>query len=255
METDRLLVELGARVRSLRVARGLSRRALAARSGLSQRFLAQLEGGSANISVARLAELASALGTTAVRLLGGVEERADRRGPLIALLGVRGAGKSTVGRRLARRLRVPFVELDALVERAAGMTLPEIFAVHGEAYYRRLEREALSRFLAETEGGAVLAAGGGIVNDAESWELLRAGAITCWLRAEAEDHWRRVIEQGDRRPMARNPNAMAELRAVLAARAPLYARADHAIDTSRISVAEVVEEILRRVSPRLARPA
>jgi XRE family aerobic/anaerobic benzoate catabolism transcriptional regulator len=241
------LAQIGQRVRSLRSERGLSRRALAERSGLSLRFLAEVEGGRANISVARLAELAEALGTTPVRLLGGADTAADvRRGPVVALLGVRGAGKSAVGRRLAQRLRLPFVELDRLVERAAGLTLAEIFDVHGEAYYRRLERESLAELLSTTQG-AVLATGGSLVTSPETYALLRAGATTVWLKAEAEEHWRRVIEQGDRRPMAANPDAMAELRALLAARAPIYAQADHVVDTSRLGVDEVVERVERAV--------
>jgi len=197
--------------------------------------------------VARLADLAAALGTTPVDLLGGIDAppRA-RRGPVVALLGVRGAGKSTIGRRLAEELGLPFVELDAWVEEAAGLALAEIFAVHGEAYYRRLEREMLQRFLATTQG-AVLATGGSLVSDPETYALLRAGATTVWLRASAEDHWRRVVEQGDRRPMAHNPNAMAELRALLAARAPLYAQADVVIDTAKLGIEGSVAALARAV--------
>jgi XRE family aerobic/anaerobic benzoate catabolism transcriptional regulator len=238
-----LLADLGARVRREREGRGLSQRALAEKSGLSLRFLAALESGEANISVGRLWELADALGTTAPELLGA----GARRPLVVALLGVRGAGKSSVGRRLARRLRLAFVELDALVERAAGLSLGEIFAVHGEAYYRRLERAVLAELFARGDG-VVTATGGSIVTDPESFAMLRERATTVWLKAEAEDHWRRVIEQGDRRPMAENPNAMAELRALLAARAPLYAQADEVVETTRLSIDEVVERIAKRLA-------
>jgi XRE family aerobic/anaerobic benzoate catabolism transcriptional regulator len=167
---------------------------------------------------------------------------------VIALLGLRGAGKSTIGRRLARRLRRPFVELDRRVEEAAGMSLGELFALHGESYYRRLEREALERLLAEARP-LVLAAGGGLPASPETYALLRARSLTVWLRAEPEDHWNRVVQQGDRRPMADHPEAMAELRRLLAAREPLYAQAAATIDTSRLGVegaADAITRIVRR---------
>ncbi|HET8645472.1 MAG TPA: shikimate kinase, partial [Vicinamibacteria bacterium] len=168
--------------------------------------------------------------------------------PVIALLGLRGAGKSTIGRRLARRLRLPLVELDRRVEEAAGMSLPELFALHGEAYYRRLEREALARVLADGRP-LVLATGGGLPASPETYAHLRAHALTVWLRAAPEDHWNRVVQQGDRRPMADHPEAMAELRRLLAAREPLYAQAAATVDTSRLGVegaAEAVARLVRR---------
>jgi XRE family aerobic/anaerobic benzoate catabolism transcriptional regulator len=163
-------------------------------------------------------------------------------GPLVALLGLRGAGKSTVGHRLARRLRVPFYELDALIETAAGIPLAQIFELQGDAYYRRLERETLARFLATTPAG-VLATGGGLVTDPETYALLRRRCRTVWLRAEPELHWQRVMRQGDRRPMRDNPAAMQELRALLAARTPLYAQSDHTIDTTGQSAVHVTARI------------
>ena len=166
---------------------------------------------------------------------------------MIALLGLRGAGKSTIGRRLARRLRVPFVELDRRVEEAAGLSLDEIFALHGQDYYRRLEREALELLIAD-DRPAVVATGGGIVTSGETYAFLRRRALTVWLRAEAEDHWNRVVQQGDRRPMADNPEAMAELRRLLAERQPLYAEAAHVVDTSRLGVEEAVEAIEKVVA-------
>jgi len=163
---------------------------------------------------------------------------------VIALLGLRGAGKSTVGRRLARRLRVPFVELDRRVEEAAGMSLGELFALHGEAYYRRLEREALQRVLADRRP-LVLATGGGLPASPETYALLREHALAVWLRAAPEDHWNRVVQQGDRRPMADHPEAMAELRRLLSSREPLYAQAAATVDTSRLGVDGAVEAVTR----------
>jgi len=229
-----ILQDTGRRVRERREALGWSQRELAGRAGLSVRFLAQLEHGDGNISLTRFAALAAALGVGIPWLLSPPVAHPPK--PTIALLGVRGAGKSTIGARLARRLRVPFLELDDLVARAAGLSLAEIFELHGEAYYRRVEREALRAVLADEEGGAVIATGGSLVTDRETFRLLRERAVTVWLRARPEDHWRRVVEQGDRRPMAENPHAFAELRALMAARAPLYAAADHVIDTDALGV-------------------
>jgi XRE family aerobic/anaerobic benzoate catabolism transcriptional regulator len=244
MRPDPLLSTLGRRIRTLRAARGFTLRELAERAELSARFLVQLESGTANVSVRKLSALARALGTTASELLSGDGD--ETATPVIALLGLRGAGKSTIGRRLARRLRVPFVELDRRVEEAAGLSLEEIFALHGPEYYRRLEREALELVLA-ADRPAVVATGGGIVTSGETYALLRRRALTVWLRAEAEDHWNRVVQQGDRRPMADNPEAMAELRRLLAARQPLYAEAGHVIDTSRLGVEDAVEAIVRAI--------
>jgi XRE family aerobic/anaerobic benzoate catabolism transcriptional regulator len=229
MNADRLLSGLGERVRALRSERGWTLQELARKAGMSPRFLVQVEGGEANLSVRKLAGLAGALGTTPAALLSGPGGEADR--PVVALLGLRGAGKTTVGRKLARRLHVPFVELDQRIEQAAGLTLDEIFALHGEAYYRRLERETLERVL--SEGPLVLATGGGLPTSPETFALLKQRALTVWLRAKPEDHWNRVVQQGDRRPMADNPQAMKELRRLLVAREPLYAQADHTVDTSK----------------------
>jgi XRE family aerobic/anaerobic benzoate catabolism transcriptional regulator len=172
---------------------------------------------------------------------------ATPRGPIVALLGARGAGKSTVGAKLAERLEVPFVELDALIEEAAGLTLAEIFELHGEGYYRRLERETLAAFLAGTPA-AVLATGGSLVNDPETYRLLRSRCTTVWLRARPEDHWSRVVSQGDERPMAKKPHAMQELRALLTARDRLYGEADHAIDTSGATVDQVVTRVAKALA-------
>lgn len=245
---SKLLQEVGQRVRRRREVLGLTREQLARRAGLSVRFLAQLEKGDGNISLGRFADVAAALGATPAELLADSQVEEVRRGPVVALVGLRGAGKSTIGARLAERLGIPFVELDALIERAAGLSLAEIFELHGEAYYRRLQRETLRRFLDETPA-AVIATGGSIVNDRETYRLLRDRTITVWLRARPEDHWNRVIQQGDQRPMASNPHAFAELRALLTAREPLYAAAHHVVDTSATDVDGAVRQIAASLPP------
>ena len=234
------LGSVGAAVRSQRERMGWSRRQLAEHSGVSERFLAQLELGDGNISLRRFAEVAHSLGTTPSALLAAADAPSDAR-PL-ALLGVLSAGKSTVGEALAKKLDLPFVELDQKIEEAAGLPLSEVFAVHGEAYYRRVEREVLAQLLAGRIM-FVLATGGSIVNDPTNYALLRSRCRTVWLHATPEDHWNRVVAQGDQRPMRENPHAFAELRALLAAREKLYARADHRIETSGRRVAGVVNDV------------
>jgi XRE family aerobic/anaerobic benzoate catabolism transcriptional regulator len=237
-----LLSGLGRRVRALRKGRGMTIEGAAEAAGMSSRFLADVEAGRGNLSVVRLLGLARALCVPAARLLEG-------DGPKrVALLGLRGAGKSTVGRLLAQRLSVPFEELDALVEEAAGLPLAELFAVHGEAYYRRVERECLLRLLRGADG-FVLAAGGGVVTDPETYALLSQGCTTVWLKARPEEHMARVAAQGDLRPMARSSDAMTELKGILAERAPLYARADHAVETSGTAPAKVADRVLATLAP------
>jgi XRE family aerobic/anaerobic benzoate catabolism transcriptional regulator len=239
----RVLESLALRVRELRRARGWSRAELARRSGLSLRFLARVESGTGNLSVLRLAWLARALETQTDRLL--------RPGPgaprTVALVGLRGAGKSTVGPRLAARLGWPFLEMDDLITEAAGLSLDQIFELHGEAYYRRLEHETLRHVLARTDR-LVLAAAGGVVNEPASWDMLAEHAHVVWLRARPEDHFHRVVSQGDRRPMADHPAAMERLRALLAAREATYSTAHLVVDTSGREPDEVAGEIARALA-------
>ncbi|MCE9634493.1 MAG: helix-turn-helix domain-containing protein [Planctomycetes bacterium] len=239
-EGDSLLRDVGAQVRRRRADRGMTLVQLAESAGISARFLADLEAGRANISILNLARVARALGTSPGELLEAP------RVPNVALLGLRGAGKSTVGRALADRLGVPLVELDELVEEQAGLPLDEVFRVHGEGYYRRMESRALDAFLARGTP-AVLATGGGIVTAPETFDLLRRSCFTVWLRARPEDHMARVEQQGDFRPMARRPDAMAELRQILDDRAPLYSQASLVVDTDRGSADDVAKRIERSV--------
>ncbi len=259
-----LLSGLGAAVRARRSTLGLTLKKLAEAARVSERFLAQLETGEGNISVARLQDVAEALETSAADLLAialtrppanGKERKAFR---IVALLGLRGAGKSTIGERVAKRMKVPFVELDALVAREAGMNLSTIFELHGEAYFRRMQKEALRKFLESSKSakGAVVATGGSIVTDAEAYALLRQRAVTVWLKARARDHWDRVVAQGDGRPMQNRANAMSELKALLRSRNPLYAQAAHVVDTSSVSLDEAVDRVVSaaRADGALGRP-
>ena len=227
-------------------------RALGERAGVSERFLAQLEGGEGNISVARLQDVAEALGTNAATLLSEHPAGKPATSKIVSLLGLRGAGKSTLGPEIARRLGVPFFELDALVARDAGMPLSTIFEMHGEAWFRRLEHDVLRRFL-ETHDAGVLATGGSIVTAKETYDLLRKRTTTVWLRARPQDHWDRVLMQGDARPMRNRANAMSELKSLLKTRRPLYGLADHVVDTSSTNFDEAATRIVIAVADAAAK--
>jgi len=243
-----LLARVGRSLRDTRRGRGLTRAGLAGRSGVSERFIARIESGTGNVSLRRLDDLARAL---EVPLLSLIATPPTAAGPRVALIGLRGAGKSTIGPPLARALGIPFRELDALIEEAAGLPLGQIFEIHGERYFRRLEREVLAALVAGG-GPAVIAAGGGVVTDPETWALLRATCTTIWLSAHPEDHYARVLAQGDRRPMTGKADAMAELKALLAARRPLYGMADMQVDTSRVPVGRQVRALAASIAARRA---
>jgi len=219
---------LAQRLRALREAAGLSVTELAQRSGLSRRHVTEAEAGRANPSLAKLAALAAALRVPLAELcdlpIGA------RRGERLALVGLRGAGKTTVGRRLALLLEVPFVELDERVEALAGMALAELFDLQGPEAYHALEREALEQVLAEGQR-SVIATGGSLVTRPDTFARLRESCRTLWLRARPEAHLERVLAQGDRRPTEGRPRALDELEEILERRAPLYALCDHALDT------------------------
>ena len=240
-----LLDGLALEVRRHRKLRGLTREALARKTGISERFLADIETGRANPSLLILHGLARALGLTLQGLFAGVP--AAGRHPIIALLGLRGAGKSAVGRALAEVLGRPFVELDERVARAAGLSLTEIFEVHGERFYREREQEALLAAIEEAEATPlVLATGGGLVTSNETFGLLQAHAHTVWLRATPEEHWRRVIAQGDLRPMAKDERSYQQLCAILAEREPLYQRAELTIMTSGVAIPAIAQDLALR---------
>lgn len=240
-----MLGALGAAVRARRNQLGLTMRELAKNAGVSERFLVQLENGDGNISVARLEDVAEGLATTGAELLAtaSAAAKAPATPGILALVGLRGAGKSSIGAAVASRLGVPFVELDELIVREAQMTLSTIFEIHGERYYRGVEREVLRRLLT-SQKPMVIATGGSIVTDAETWGLLRSRARTVWLKATPQDHWSRVVAQGDVRPMRDRPRAMNELQALLTRREPLYEMADDVVDTAGKPPEAVVEHVL-----------
>jgi XRE family aerobic/anaerobic benzoate catabolism transcriptional regulator len=236
LESD-FLIQLGERVRAWRAAHATTRKALAAASGVSERFLAQLESGEGNISVLRLRALAQAM---SVPLESLVREAPKRE--RIALLGLRGAGKSTLGAKLADALKAPFVELDKEVEKEAGAALGEVFAMYGQEAFRRFERRALERVLAQHER-AVIAVGGSLVTDPASYELLLGRCRCVWLKTSPEEHMSRVIAQGDMRPFKGRSAALGEIRKLLDDREQLYARAGATIDTSGKSVKQSLSEL------------
>src|SRR5919204_2124010 len=269
---------IGRLVRLSRAKRGMTRRQLAQASGASERYLAQIEGGQGNPSVIILASIARALDVPIIELiprsngrtaamaqildvLGRVpvaelpeiadllERRAGQdaaadRGRRIALIGLRGAGKSTLGRRLADTLGCPFIELDRLVEQDYGARIPDLIEMGGLATFRRHERVCLERII-DTHAAAVIATAGGIVSNPETYALLLRRTHTVWVKARPEEHMQRVMAQGDFRPMAQNREAMADLVAILDARHADYARAQADLDTSGDSVEQSLAKLAR----------
>ena len=243
LETE-YLSQLGARVRAWRSQHGVTRKALSAACGVSERYLAQLEAGEGNISVLLLRKVARAMGVPVESLVR--EETPPQK--CIALLGLRGAGKSTLGARLAGSLKVPFVELDREVEKEAGTALGEVFAMYGQEGFRRFERRALDRVLAENER-AVIATGGSLVTDPGTYKMLLERCTCVWLKASPEEHMARVIAQGDMRPFKGRSAALEEIRTLLADRDRLYRRADLVLDTSGKSTRASFSQLLSLVQP------
>jgi XRE family transcriptional regulator, aerobic/anaerobic benzoate catabolism transcriptional regulator len=247
------LQALGQRVRLLRARRGMTRRILAAQSGVSERYISAVEAGTGNGSILLLRALAEALNVGLRALLEDEAEPFVR--PLvrtpdprdrIALIGLRGAGKSTLGPLLADHLRVQFLELDQEIEKEAGLGLGEIMELHGQPGFRRLERTVLDRLIA-THPKGVIAAGGGIVAEAATFTRLLESCLTVWVKATPEAHMQRVIEQGDLRPMRDNRRSMADLRTILASRETLYAHADIQLETSGRDVAATLAALVSAI--------
>ena len=229
---------LGDRVRAWRSEQGMTRKALAAASGVSERYLAQLEAGEGNISVLLLRKVARAMGVPVESL---VREEAPREKP-IALLGLRGAGKSTLGAKLAESLGVPFVELDREVEKEAGAELGEVFAMYGQDAFRRFERRALERVLAQNTQ-CVIATGGSLVTDPGTYKLVLDRCTCVWLKASPEEHMSRVIAQGDMRPFKGRSAALDEIKKLLDDRNRLYSRANATVDTSGKTLKQSLTEL------------
>jgi XRE family aerobic/anaerobic benzoate catabolism transcriptional regulator len=234
------LGRLGDRVRAWRAAHSMTRKSLALASGVSERYLAQLESGQGNISVLLLRKLAHAMQVPVEALVR--EHGAAAKSTRIALLGLRGAGKSTLGAKLAHALGMPFIELDREVEKEAGAPLGEVFSLYGQEAFRRFERKALARVLKQAPR-AVIATGGSLVTDPDTYNLLLDHCSCVWLKATPEEHMQRVMAQGDMRPFKGSPAALEEIRRLLADRGRLYARADALLDTSGRTVRQNLAEL------------
>ncbi|MBV5335528.1 helix-turn-helix transcriptional regulator, partial [bacterium] len=278
-----LALDLGQRVRRQRARRGMSRKVLSQLSGVSERYLAQLETGRANVSLNVLWSLANTMDTSITSLLGEKEDESPHltlskrlleslspdeqtaayqllrrrygggKAPpgRVALIGLRGAGKTTLGRMLARHHHVPFIRLTTLVEQTAGMDMPEIFIAMGQKGYRRLELNALQTVVAQ-HPRAVIETGGSIVSESETFETLLSSCFTVWLRATPQEHMQRVIDQADTRPIAGHmQRAMDDLKAILEARSVFYSRADAVLDTAGRGAAACADELYNLCAPCL----
>jgi XRE family aerobic/anaerobic benzoate catabolism transcriptional regulator len=283
------LAALGDRVRALRSRRGLSRKALALAAGMSERHLANLEYGTGNASILVLLQVADALECSLAELTGDVTasspewlllrellEKRDEvtlrrvresigemlgtgggnpaRSPRVALIGLRGAGKSTLGQMLAKDLDFPFVELSREIEKTAGCSVAEIQALYGMNAYRRYERRALEEAV-QIYPEAVIATPGGLVSDAATFNALLGHCTTVWLQATPEDHMGRVVAQNDFRPMEASTEAMEDLKRILAGRTPFYSTAELKLDTSTQPLAETFQLLRTIVRQAIARPA
>jgi XRE family transcriptional regulator, aerobic/anaerobic benzoate catabolism transcriptional regulator len=276
-EIERLQQSVGERVRKARARAGFSRRTLSEKSGVSQRYLAQLESGQGNISIGLLLRIAHALNlriewlvaeedpwtseetmiSSLLRTATKVQREAVlkildpdnpslKRAKRIAFIGLRGAGKSTLGRLTAAKLGLPFKELNGFIEEASGIPSDEVMALYGPEGYRHLERQALERVVAVYDR-MILAVAGGIVSNPETFNYLLRNFHTVWLRAEPDEHMSRVRGQGDERPMAGIPDALAELRSILTSREELYAKADAHVNTSKSTLEESVGRVLASI--------
>ncbi len=275
-DSESYLRRLGDRVRVTRSRRGVARKTLAQQARVSERYLAQLESGQGNCSIVLLRRIARALGLPVEEL---VYDRPDRpveallvaqllerlppaaleearellqrhfgaalnehKGQRIALIGLRGGGKSTLGKLLASERRVPFIELDREIERLSGTTLSEIFEMFGQERFRRMEREAFEKVLGQHEK-FVMATSGSIVTEPNTYGRLLSSCFTVWVRADPDEHMQRVVAQGDLRPIGEGTRAMADLISILRSREPLYAKADAAIVTSGRTPKQNVQEL------------
>jgi len=281
------LEQLGQRVRTMRGLRGMSRKVLAKVSGISERYIAQLESGKGNVSIVLLRRVSNAMGAHLEDLIPdgdpapdwpvirdllrkatpaqmahakeiltghGANAASASRGMSfagIALIGLRGAGKTTLGRKLADKIGWTFVELNKEIERQNGLSVAEIIALYGQEGFRRMEQAALGQLLARKEL-TVLATGGGIVSEPLTFDLILSSFYTIWLKAKPEEHMARVRQQGDLRPMADDRSAMAELRTILLSREPLYARASAVVDTADLSVDAAAARLIGAVAPVVA---
>jgi XRE family aerobic/anaerobic benzoate catabolism transcriptional regulator len=279
-DEQEFLAELGRRVRHGRALHGMSRKVLARVSGISERYIAQLESGEGNVSIKLLRRVAAAMGTRAEDLLADrpaqdwpifrdllgaaspaqialaravLSGEAPAVGPVaadrVALIGLRGAGKSALGRIAAERLGRPFVELTKEIEQAHGLSVAELLALYGQEGLRRREQAMLREIIARP-GALILTTGGGIVAEPVTFELLLNSFLTVWLKAAPEEHMARVRQQGDLRPMADDRDAMAELRAILASREPLYARASLTVDTTGLDVEAAAARLVAAITQR-----
>src|SRR6201985_3838581 len=277
------LEQLGQRVRTMRALRALSRKMLAKVSGMPERYIVQLESGKGNVSIVLLRRVSNAMAAHLEDLIPSAEHTADwavlrdlarKATPQqiaqakdvlaggnasaqrqmsfagIALIGLRGAGKSTLGKMLANKIGWSFVELNKEIEQQNGLSVAEIIALYGQEGFRRMEQAALGQLLARKEL-MVLATGGGIVSEPLTFDLILSSFYTIWLKAEPEEHMARVRRQGDLRPMADDRSAMTELRTILRSREPLYARASTVVDTARLSVDEAAARLIDAVAPVL----
>lgn len=276
MNDEAFLRKFGERIRGERARRGMSRRLLASHAGISERYLAQLESGKGNVSIVLLRHIASALGLPLTRLvedappspelelvqqlLGRLTpaqlkdvyasltaaEASTSRAQRVALVGLRGAGKTTLGTAIAEAREVPFFELDREIERLSGSAIGAILELYGQPAYRRYELQALQGLLA-AHPRFVVATGGSLVSESATYELLLRNCMTVWVRTTPEEHMRRVLAQGDLRPMAGSHQAMDDLRRILAERTELYGRADIILDTTGTAVRKSVRELLRNL--------